>query len=284
MSSIPALVTPFTAEGSVDYNAFADLIEWQIGEGSDAILIHGTTGESPTITESEFVSLIRVAKGVIGKRLPLIVGTGTNSTRTSIEKTATAKELGADMALVIVPYYNLPSDEGCYLHFQEISRQTSLPLILYYHPTRTGKKLSIDTLVSFLSIPNVYAIKDSSSVETMRAILEREPTAKIYSGIDESTIPALINGAVGTISVVANAFPALWKQMVLERSTVISQLLEPVIKAIFTEVNPVGIKALLDAMGKCLPDVRLPLTTMRAENRTVLIEAINDLGSRCMVF
>lgn len=275
-------MTPFKADGEIDYGAFSDLIEWHINEGSDGIVIHGSTGEGSTITLDEFPLLLKTAKDVIKGRVPLIVGSGTNATKSTVDKTRLAKELGADIALVIVPYYNIPSDLGCFLHFQKVALDGALPMIIYYHPGRTGKKIAIDTLVSFLSIQNVIGIKDSSSPETIRQILEKAPEAKIYSGSDEFIIPSLKLGIAGSISVFANAFPSLWKEIVtsdLDRAEILYRSLEKIIEVGFSETNPVGIKALMELLGKCSSDVRLPLTPMSEKNRSILSELLRSRKS-----
>ncbi len=274
-ASVPAVVTPFKEDGEIDYEIFSDLVAWHVSEGSDGILVHGTTGEAPTITSEEFTNLVKRAKEVIQGQVPLLVGTGTNSTKTTIEKTRIAKELGADMALVVVPYYNLPSDRGCFLHFEKVSKETSLPMMIYYHPGRTGKKLPIDTLLSFLTIPNVHAIKDSSSVDTIEELVKRNPDALIYSGIDETTLEAIDRGASGSISVLANAFPSLWSEMVKNGSYELFESIKEIVEAIFLEVNPVGIKALLHIMGKSPPHVRLPLAELSPSNYEKLLRAFS---------
>lgn len=282
LSSIPALVTPFRSDGEIDYRTFSDLIEWQISQGSDGILVHGSTGEAPTISPDEFHFLVKKAKDVIKGRVPLLVGTGTNATKSTVEKTLYAKELGADIALVVVPYYNIPTDLGCFLHFQKVANDGALPMIIYYHPGRTGKKIGIDTLVSFLSIPNVIGIKDSSSPETIQKILEKAPEAKLYSGNDESIIPSLRLGIAGSISVFANAFPLLWKRILmtdLSEAEFIYSSLEKIIEVGFSETNPIGIKALMEMLGKCSSDVRLPLTPMSNENRAILSDLLVSLKS-----
>jgi len=284
LKSIPALVTPFTKDGAVDYKAFCELLEWHLEEGSDAILIQGTTGESPTLDQEEFICLVKTAKDVLKNQIPLVVGTGTNSTKTTIEKTKLAKELGADFALVIVPYYNIPSDEGCLQHFKSVAKEADLPMIAYYHPGRTGKLLQVNTLVSILEIPNIIALKDAASLDSIRLLLEKKPDANIYAGIDTITVEALNLGAVGSISVLANAFPFLWKKMVVDSSEKIQKNFENIFEAVFKEINPVGIKELLSVMQKCLPVVRLPLVEMKMENKKIVKEAYEKTMLTELVF
>lgn len=263
--SFVALPTPFTEEDTIDWKALVTLIEWHIDARTDGIVVCGTTGESPTLTceerEAIFKESVRVARG----RIPIVAGTGSYSTRESVAATRAAKESGVDAALVILPYYNRPTAEGCLQHFQEISA-VGLPLIVYHHPGRTGIKLSVKALAQIAELPNIAAIKEASgdvdfAIELMQAV-----NVPVFSGDDTLALPLMAAGAVGVISIVANVIPEDWRQLtelllagkLLEARTLFYRLY-PLIKAMVLETNPQCVKYALSVMGKCSARMRLPL-------------------------
>jgi 4-hydroxy-tetrahydrodipicolinate synthase len=264
--SIPALVTPFDKNHNIDYISLRNLLQMHMGQGSDAIVLGGTTGESPTLETQELFDLISFCKKELGAKLPLIVGTGSNSTKKTIALTARAKELGANAALVIVPYYNMPTDEGCLEHFRQTA-QVGLPIIAYHHPGRTGKTMQVQSLVELLRIPGIVALKEASgSLETTKTILSQEPKANIFSGDDPLTLELIKIGACGSISIIANLYPSHWSEIVhaaLKRQFAQAEDLYRDLDSIITKVlsrpNPIGIKKVMQEHNMCKHHVRLPL-------------------------
>lgn len=281
-SSVVAIVTPFTEEGEVDYPAFKKLVDWHIAEGTDAILISGSTGESSTLTDEEQEKLIKTALDVANKRIPILAGTGTNCTKKTVEKTAQAKALGADGCLVVVPYYNRPMAEGCLAHYQEVSK-VGLPTVVYYHPVRTAVRLSPEVLVEICKLPSIVAIKISGGLEPIKRFKELS-NVPIYSGDDELTYEMLELGAIGGISVVANAIPRQWKEMIdsylrgdKTRANELNTLYSPLCQALILETNPQGIKYGVSLLGKCGPYLRLPLLQPRQSTKRALFEALSKI-------
>lgn len=262
--SIAALVTPFTEQGDIDFQSFDALIEWHIAEGTDALVLFGTTGEAPTLSVEEKEALCTRAKAVARGRIPLIAGTGTNSTATSIQQTKMALHAKMDACLAVIPYYNRPSLEGCYLHFQAIA-EVGLPVILYYHPGRTGTTLSPQSLAHIASLPGIIAIKEASgdarSVEALMRLTDKD----VLSGDDGLCVELMRKGARGVISVVANVVPRQWKALctaALQGDAKADALfceLKELCDALFLETNPQCVKYALSLMGKCTSHVRLPL-------------------------
>lgn len=271
--SIPALITPFDPSGGIDFSAFENLIEWHIQEGSSGIVICGTTGESPTLDDDEQEELLRRAIAVGKNRIPIIAGTGTYDTRKTVKKTEIAKRLGADASLVIVPYYNRPTPEGCIEHFQKVS-EVGIPTIVYHHPGRTGIKLSADTLIEILKLPNMIGLKDASEdLELCLEILSEVETL-LFTGIDSLLLPYLSIGAVGVISIIANVIPREWSEVVATRSLELMKRYYPLSQAMVFETNPQCVKYAVSLLGKCEPHMRAPLRIPREENqkkiRTIL--------------
>ena len=277
--SIVALVTPFTPQGEVDLDTFANLIEWHIEEGTDAIILCGTTGEAPTLSDQEQEALFRRAVQVSRGRIPLIGGTGTYDTRKSVEKTKKAKEIGLDACLVIVPYYNRPTPEGCYLHYQDVAR-SGLPVIVYHHPGRTGVTLSAGALTDIAKIPNIVAIKEASG--GLELIKELDVDIPVFSGDDALTISMMELGAGGVMSVIANLIPKEWKEFVstLEKKDFVQgralhEKYLSLCNTIALEPNPQGIKYAMSLIGKCPSSFRLPLIEPRLENQEKIQSEIN---------
>lgn len=269
--SLTALVTPFHEDFSVDYDAFANLIEFQIEAGSDGIVVLGTTGEIMALTDEEKWKLVRLAIDRAKGRIPVIVNTGEASTAKSVANTKKAKEMGADGALVIVPYYVKPTETGIFLHFQELSR-VGLPIILYHHPGRTGVRLCSITLAQIATLPNIAGIKDCSGDLSLAKELEVKCKSALHSGDDLLALDYLELGAEGACAVISNIIPQAWKCIVKNHDRDLFQRYVPLMEAIYTEINPVGIKFALSLMGKCRATMRLPLLEPSMKN-CELIEA-----------
>ena len=283
-----ALVTPFKND-EVDAEAFEQLIETQIAAGINGIVPVGTTGESPTLSGGERHHVIELAVKAARGRCQVIAGTGSNSTRDAIAHTKEAQTVGVDGALLVAPYYNKPSQEGLFRHFEAIARETSLPLVLYNIPGRCGVDIAADTVVRLAEqCPNIVSIKEASgSVDRVSELAGRLPDAfTILSGDDSLTLPFLAVGAVGVVSVVSNLFPAevirvvrLFLEGRAEEARRLHQKFFPLFKAAFIEPNPVPAKTALAWRGLMSPDVRLPLVGMSKENEERLRQTIARLES-----
>jgi 4-hydroxy-tetrahydrodipicolinate synthase len=283
--SIVAIVTPFNREGNFDEEAFRQLIEFQIENGTDAIVPCGSTGEAATLDHAGHTEVIRACVEQVNKRVPILAGTGSNATSEAIELTRAAKEAGADGALLITPYYNKPSQEGLYQHFKAVAEQVALPQVLYNVPGRTGINLAVDTTVRLAELPNVIGLKDASGgVNQAGEILARTGEEfAILSGDDGLTLPFMAIGAKGVISVTANIMPAAVKSLVRaveeSRWTDARRLhleLLDIHNAMFIESNPSPVKKALELMGKCSARVRLPLVTMQPQS----IEQLKEVMAR----
>ena len=285
--SLVAIVTPMLPDGALDFARLKNLIDWHIGEGTDGIVIVGTTGESPTVDIDEHCSLIRAAVDYAGKRIPVIAGAGGNSTREAIHLTAFAKRAGADYALSVVPYYNKPTQEGMYRHFRAIAEAVDIPVILYNVPGRTVADLSADTTIRLSEIPNIVGIKDATANMARGAeLLQRAPKDfAIYSGEDVSTLALMLLGAHGTISVTANVAPRLMRDMCAAalkgdrvRAIEINNRLLGLHNQLFLESNPIPVKWALNKMGRIDTGIRLPLTPFDAKFHGKLMEAMKTAG------
>lgn len=280
--SIAAVITPFTLQGEVDYPAFKNLIDWHTEEGTDAIVVCGTTGEAPTLTSEEQYQVFKIAIDVSNKRVPIIAGTGTYNTRTTIETTACAKALGADACLVVVPYYNKPTPEGCIAHYTEISK-VGLPMIVYHHPGRTGIKLSAEVLAQISRLPSVVAIKEASGGLELMQEIQQLSDIPIFSSDDSLTYPMLELGGAGGISVVANMIPRAWKKMIhsfFQGNRAYAKELDtfytPLYQSLVLENNPQCVKYALSLLGKCTPHLRLPLVEPRETTKLAILQALTQ--------
>lgn len=269
---ITAMVTPFDAEGNIDWERAEQLLEKLIVEQlNDSIVIAGTTGESPTLTEDEKLQLFSFAVKKAAGRVRIIAGTGSNNTRASIEFTKRAEQCGVDGLLLVTPYYNKPSQEGMYQHFKAIAEATKLPVFLYNVEGRTGVNLSVDTTLRLAQIPNVVATKDCANLEQLTAIISNAPEGfKVYSGDDSATLPALAVGAYGIISVSAHIVGKEMKEMIeaflngeVAKAANLHGQLSPIFKGMFAcphpMSNPVPVKYALELLGLPVGSVRLPL-------------------------
>lgn len=281
--SLVAIVTPMHNDGTLDFAALRSLIDWHVDQGSDGIVIVGTTGESPTVDIDEHCELIRVTVQQVAGRIPVIAGTGANSTQEAIELTVHAKELGADACLLVTPYYNRPTQEGLYQHFKAIAEAVDIPQILYNVPGRTGCDLANDTALRLAEIPNIVGIKDATgSIERNTDLILRAPADfAIYTGDDASALACMLMGGHGVISVTANVAPRLMHQMCeaafageLLRARTVNQALFPLHKKLFIEANPIPVKWVLQEMGRIGPGIRLPLTPLSAVHHETLRAAM----------
>ena len=273
--SMVAIVTPFKADGSFDEETYRQLIDFQIASGTDAIIPCGTTGESATLDFDEHARVIQVCIEQVNKRVPVIAGTGANSTTEAIGLSKNAKDMGADGLLLVCPYYNKPSQEGIYRHYKAIAEAVALPQVLYNVPGRTGVNMTAETTVRLAEIPNIVAIKEAAGDLTqVSEILARAgDKIDVLSGDDFLTFPMLACGGKGVISVSANIVPAQVKAMVTaffagdwEQARRLHLELLDLHKAMFIDANPVPVKTSLELMGKCAAQVRLPLCELGASN------------------
>jgi 4-hydroxy-tetrahydrodipicolinate synthase len=285
--SIVAIVTPMHADGSLDYPGLKKLIDWHIAEGTDGIVIVGTTGESATVSVAEHCELIKFTVEHAKGRIPIIAGTGGNSTAEAIKLTECAKEVGADAALVVVPYYNRPSQEGMYQHFKAIAEAVDLPIILYNVPGRTVADMSNETVVRLSAIPNIIGIKDATgNIARGLELLRNAPkTFAVYSGDDPTAIALMLCGGAGNISVTANVAPRAMHELCkaamsgeIAKAVAINDKVMPLHAKLFVEPNPVPVKWALAEMGMMPAGLRLPLAPLAADFHDTVRGALRDAG------
>ncbi len=285
--SLVAIVTPMQPDGSLDLPALRKLIDWHIAEGTDGIVIVGTTGESPTVNLDEHCELIRVSVEHTNKRVPVIAGTGANSTQEAIELTQHAKALGADACLLVAPYYNKPSQEGLYQHFVAVANAVDIPQILYNVPGRTGCDISNDTVLRLAQVKNIVGIKDATGgLERGTDLINRAPKDfAVYSGDDATGLPLMMMGARGVISVTANVAPRLMHEMCeaafsenFELARTINAKLFGLHQKLFVEANPIPVKWVMQQIGLIQPGIRLPLVTLSAQFHEPLRAAMKAAG------
>ena len=271
--SLVAIVTPMSDDGALDLDALRRLVDWHITEGTDGIVIVGTTGESPTVSYDEHCLLIRTTVEQAAGRVPVIAGTGANSTSEAIELTECAKRAGAQAGLSVVPYYNKPTQEGLYQHYKKIAETVDLPLILYNVPGRTVADLSNDTTLRLAEVPGIVGVKDATgSMERAADLLRRAPKDfALYSGDDASAMPFMLLGGHGVISVTANVAPKLMHEMCvaafegnLARARELNNALLPLHSKLFVEANPIPVKWACAELGLIPSGLRLPLTPLSA--------------------
>ena len=285
--SLVAIVTPMFEKGEIDYASFDKLIEWHIHEGTRGIVVVGTSGESPTVSVEEHSQLIERAVNTVRKRIPVIAGTGANSTAESIELASFAQRVGADYSLSVVPYYNKPTQEGLYQHFRKIAESVSMPHILYNVPGRTVADLSNDTALKLSEIDNIVGIKDATA-DMARAVdlLRRRPDDfAIYSGDDATFMAYMMLGAEGVISVTANIAPSIVQNIcegVLSSNYLDAVRLNNTIsllnEVLFVEANPIPVKWALCKMKKVRSGIRLPLSQLSVEYEPRVAEALDLAG------
>jgi len=285
--SLVAIVTPMREDGALDLEAYRRLIDWQIAEGTNAIVAVGTTGESATVDPSEHVELIRVAVEAARGRVKVIAGTGANSTSEAIELTAHAKRVGADASLQVVPYYNRPNQEGIYRHFRAIAEAVDLPIILYNVPSRTVADLSVETALRLTQVPGIVGIKDASGDLSRVVEMRRRGPSNFaqYSGNDDSALAFMLLGGQGVISVTANVAPRPMSQMCAAalagdvlRARALNERMMPLHQRLFVEPSPIPTKWALARMGRISGGLRLPLVPLSAAGQETVIGALREAG------
>jgi len=285
--SMTALVTPFR-DGQIDTDALDRLVAMQIAGGTSALVPCGSTGESATLSHAEHAEVVRLVVRMAKGRLPIIAGTGSNSTTEAIALTKAAKEAGADAALLISPYYNKPTQEGIYQHYRHIAEATRFPLIVYNIPGRTGSKIEATTIARLAELDEIIGLKEATgSLDEVQEVLRLcGDRIEVYSGDDSLTLPVMAVGGCGVISVVANILPkesaAVTTAMLrgdLPKARELHFRLLPVIKALFLETNPIPVKAALSMMGHCRDELRLPLLPMTDGPRQKLRAALQAIGA-----
>ena len=284
--AIVAIVTPFK-NGLVDEDAFRQLIEEQIAAGTDGIVPCGTTGESTTLSHEEHDRVVEITIDAVKKRVPVIAGTGSNSTAEALRLTRHAWEAGADGALLVCPYYNRPTQEGLYLHYRTVAEKVPIPIIVYNIPSRTGTNMFTETLARLSKITNIVGVKEASgSIKQMSDVIHMcGPDFDVLSGDDIFTLPLLALGGKGVISTVSNVVPGDMAGLVdafaagdLEKARALHFRMSPLIDAIFIETNPIPVKAALAMMGKIDSELRLPLCPMTEKNEAVLKKVMQEYG------
>jgi 4-hydroxy-tetrahydrodipicolinate synthase len=282
--SLVAIITPFR-NGTLDEKALGNLIEWQIASGSDGIVPCGTTGESATLTHEEHKRVVELTVEVVKRRVPVIAGTGSNSTDEAIEFTRHAKSAGADAALLISPYYNKPTQEGLYRHHKAIADAVDLPQVLYNIPGRTAVNMTPQTVARLAQLRNIVGIKEGAgSLQQVSEIVQLcGERFTVLSGDDALTLPMLAVGAKGVITVTANVAPAdmaalvdAWEAGDTAKARTLHFKLYPLFQALFLETNPIPVKHALALMGKATADLRLPLCPMSQDNLDKLTRVMKD--------
>ncbi|MBC7781559.1 MAG: 4-hydroxy-tetrahydrodipicolinate synthase [Proteobacteria bacterium] len=285
--SMVAIVTPMHVDGGLDLDRLRALIDWQIAEGTEGIVIVGTTGESPTVDYEEHCLLIRTAVEQVAKRVPVIAGTGANSTSEAVELTRYAKEIGAAAGLSVVPYYNRPTQEGLYRHFRTISEAVDLPVVLYNVPSRTLTDLANDTTVRLAQVPGIVGIKDATGDLYRTAdLVRRLPSGFcIVSGDDATAMSAMLAGAHGVISVTTNVAPRAMRTLCdaaraghASEARACNDRLLGLHRHLFVEANPIPVKWALEQMGLIEAGIRLPLTPLSAGSHDIVRSAMQQAG------
>lgn len=284
--SIPALITPFR-NGEVDLKSFADFVEWQVASGSHGVVPCGTTGESPVLDDDEYKSIFDCTISVVKGRVPIIAGTGSNSTRKTIKLTQMARECGADAALVVVPYYNRPTQDGLYAHYKTVHDSTDLPIVIYNVPGRCGTEIAVETILRLAELPRIVALKDATS-DTSRTTQIKSQVKdgfSVLSGEDALAGAFLAQGADGCISVTANiaprecaAFQEAWVTKDMAKFMALQAQLMPIHKALFVESSPAPVKYAASVLGICSDELRLPLLAASAKARAAVDAALAQSG------
>lgn len=284
--SFVALITPFK-NGGVDDSAFKSFVEWQIAEGTDGVVPCGTTGESPTLSHDEHMRVVEMCLEVAKGKVPVVAGTGSNSTEEAIILTAHAKKAGADAALIVTPYYNKPTQEGLYLHYHTIAETVGLPIIIYNIPGRSVVDMSVDTMARLAEHPCIVGVKDATC-DLVRPVLTRLAMGKDFcqmTGEDGTAMPFLAAGGHGCISVTANVAPRMcadmhgaWREGDLGKAMDLHDRLMPLHQALFSETSPIPVKYAASLMGKCSDSVRLPLSGITEAGKERVRSALTGAG------
>jgi len=286
--SLVAMITPFTESGEVDEKGIKELVEFHIKNGTNGIVPCGTTGESPTLSHEEHKKVVDITIEAVAGRIPVIAGTGSNSTREAFDLTSHAKKAGADAALVVVPYYNRPTQKGLYLHYKKLAEEIDIPIIVYNVPSRTGTNLLPETLAKLAQLKNIAAVKEASgNLDQMTQIVELcGDNIVLLSGDDKLLLPVLSIGGKGVISVVANIIPRDVSDMVREfeegnyqkSKDIFLSKVYPLSNAMFYETNPIPVKTSARLMGLPSGDLRSPLCSMNEDNLTKLKSDLVKFG------
>jgi 4-hydroxy-tetrahydrodipicolinate synthase len=281
-----ALITPFNKDGSLDIEALKDLVEFQISEGISGLVPMGTTGESPTVSHEENVKVVQIVVEQAKKRVPVIAGTGSNSTQEAINMTVRAKDIGADATLQVTPYYNKPSQEGIYRHFTAIADSGGLPMIIYNIAGRTAKNIENDTMLRLAEHPKIVAVKEASGdLAQVMDLYRRKPAGfDILSGDDNLGLPIIALGGTGIISVASNIIPGRMEKLVkfclagkMEEARKLHYELLPFFKSLFIETNPIPVKYAASLLGKCKEFYRLPMCAMDKTKKAAMKKVLADL-------
>lgn len=285
--SLVAIATPMHADGSLDIPCLRKLIDWHIAEGTDGIVIVGTTGESPTVSVEEHCELIRVAVEHANKRVPIIAGSGGNSTAEAIALTKFAKEAGADASLQVVPYYNRPTQEGMYQHFKKIAESVDIPVILYNVPGRTVADMSNETILRLAQVPGIIGVKDATgNIARGLELLRLAPKSfAVYSGDDPTAMTLMFCGGKGNISVTANVAPRAMHELCVAamngevaKAVEINNRLIPLHAKLFIEPNPIPVKWALSQMGMIPDGIRSPLLSLSSQYHDIVRSALVEAG------
>jgi 4-hydroxy-tetrahydrodipicolinate synthase len=283
---VTAMVTPFDSKGNIDFAKTTQLVNYLIDNGTDSLVVAGTTGESPTLTTEEKVALFRHVVSVVNGRVPVIAGTGSNNTHASIDLTKRAEEAGVDAVMLVAPYYNKPNQEGLYQHFKAIAESTSLPVMLYNIPGRSVVNMAVDTIVRLSKIPNVVAVKDASgNLDAMTEIIANtDEDFMLYSGDDGLTLPVMAIGGHGIVSVASHIIGNEMQEMIAAfengdriKAAKLHQKLLPIMKGLFAAPSPVPVKTALQMKGLDVGSVRLPLVPLTEQERVQLANLLNTL-------
>jgi 4-hydroxy-tetrahydrodipicolinate synthase len=287
VGSIVALVTPMLDNGQIDYAGLRRLIDWHIAEGTDCIVVVGTTGESPTVTVEEHCEIIRVAVEHAAGRVPIMAGAGGNSTHEAIELSRYAKKVGADCTLQVVPYYNRPSQEGIYQHFRAIAEAVDIPVVLYNVPGRTVADMQHDTVLRLAQVDGIVGIKEATgNIERAAWLIKQAPRGfSIYSGDDGTAVALMLLGGHGNVSVTANVAPRLMRELCMaavegqaRRAAEIQLKLLPVHRQLFCEPSPAPTKWAMARLGLCGATLRLPMVPLSATGQAQVEQALREAG------
>lgn len=286
-----ALITPFK-DGKIDYESIEKIIDKQICAGSEAVTVCGTTGETSTLTKEEYISVLSFVKDLVGTNCKIIAGSGTNDTKTSIEKSIIAADCGADALLVVTPYYNKTSQNGLIKHYETIADSTLLPIILYNVPGRTGISFTVNTYKTLSQIENINGVKEASGNFNLiaKTIKECDSDLNVWSGNDNETLEIMALGGLGVISVAANIIPDVMMKITdhcddgeFDRARELVFTYYDLIEKMFIDVNPIAIKEIMYQTGICSNEVRLPLCTTSESNKIIISKTLNYYKNRALI-